>query len=114
MSFSVLLPKNRFVSDYRSAGAVALIAAIHVGALAILLCSETDYEAQAAFLLTWAWLNCFWLAWLARPLPAGVLSLALVLTLIALSAFKHSVLMMTATFVDVMLKIGRASCRERV
>src|SRR5204862_3213263 len=89
-------------------GSVALLAAIQLAAMVILLWSESDYEAQAAFILTWGILNFFWLAWLARPLAAEVLSLALVLTLIVLSAFKHTVLMMTATFVDVML-IDRAT-----
>jgi hypothetical protein len=40
---------------------------------------------------------------LRRPLTAAALSLMLIVILIVLSQFKHSTLMMTATFVDVML-----------
>jgi phosphoglycerol transferase MdoB-like AlkP superfamily enzyme len=82
---------------------LAPLAAIQLAALAILLWSETDWDARAAFLFTWGFLNFFWLALLRRPSVAGALSLALIVTLIALSQFKHGVLMMTATFVDVML-----------
>jgi phosphoglycerol transferase MdoB-like AlkP superfamily enzyme len=40
---------------------------------------------------------------LRRPLTAAVVSLGLIVILILLSQFKHAVLMMTATFVDVMI-----------
>src|SRR5262244_3169966 len=60
-------------------------------------------SARAAFVLTWGALNFFWLVLLRRPLTAAALSLALIVILIALSQFKHSTLMMTATFVDLML-----------
>jgi hypothetical protein len=83
--------------------AAMAIAAIHLTALAILLWSEVDWDARAAFILTWGFLNFLWLAVLRRPSVSGALSLALVVILIALSQFKHSVLMMTATFVDIML-----------
>ena len=56
-----------------------------------------------AFVLTWGLLNFFWLVLLRRPMTAAALSLALIVILIALSQFKHDVLMMTATFVDVMI-----------
>ena len=79
------------------------IAAIHLAAFALLLWSEVDWDARAAFILTWGFLNFFWLAVLRRPSVSGALSLALVVILIALSQFKHSMLMMTATFVDIML-----------
>ena len=64
---------------------------------------EAEPAAQAAFVLTWGLLNFFWLALLRRPLTAAALSLALIVILILLSQLKHSVLMMTATFVDVMI-----------
>src|SRR5215467_12446229 len=99
----VLDLKNRLASaDRRYAGRLAL-AALHLPAFGILLWSEDEPSARAAFVLTWAALNFFWLVLLRRPLTAAALSLALIVILIALSQFKHSTLMMTATFVDVML-----------
>ena len=65
--------------------------------------SEAELAARAAFVLTWGLLNFFWLVLLRRPLTAAALSLALIVILILLSQFKHGVLMMTATFVDVMI-----------
>jgi multisubunit Na+/H+ antiporter MnhB subunit len=92
----------RAVDIRRVVGLLAL-GAVHVTALGILLFTESDLAPQSAFLLTWVFVNCCWLVLLGRPLMAGALSLALGVTLIALSQFKHSVLMMTVTFVDVML-----------
>jgi hypothetical protein len=82
---------------------LAPFAAIQLTAFALLLWSEADWDAQAAFVLTWGFLNFFWLAFLRRPSVSGALALALVITLNVLSQFKHDVLMMTATFVDLML-----------
>src|SRR5215468_8155270 len=90
---AVLYLKNRF----------ALLAGIHLAAFGVLLWSEDEPAARAAFVLTWAALNFFWLVLLRRPLTAAALSLVLIVILIALSQFKHSTLMMTASFVDVML-----------
>src|SRR5499433_946643 len=100
---AVLDLKNRLAAaDRRYAGRFAL-AAIHLAAFGILLWSEDEPSAQAAFVLSWAALNFFWLVLLRRPLTSAALSLALIVILIALSQFKHGALMMTATFVDVML-----------
>ena len=100
---TVLDLKNRLANaDRRYAGRVAL-AAIHLAAVGILLWFEDEPAARAAFVLTWGVLNFFWLVVLRRPLTAAALSLVLIVILIALSQFKHSTLMMTATFVDVML-----------
>jgi hypothetical protein len=100
---TVLDLKNRLANaDRRYAGRVAL-AAIHLAAFGILLWFEDEPAARAAFVLTWGVLNFFWLVVLRRPLTAAALSLVLIVILIALSQFKHSTLMMTATFVDVML-----------
>jgi hypothetical protein len=100
---TVLDLKNRLANaDRRYAGRVAL-AAIHLAAFGILLWCEDEPAARAAFVLTWGVLNFFWLVVLRRPLTAAALSLVLIVILIALSQFKHSTLMMTATFVDVML-----------
>ena len=101
---AVLDLKNRLASaDRRYAGRVALLVAIHLAAFGIFLWSEDEPSAQAAFVLTWAALNFFWLVVLRRPLTSAALSLVLIVILIALSQFKHGTLMMTATFVDVML-----------
>ena len=101
---AVLDLKNRLASaDRRHAGRLALLVAIHLAAFGIFLWSEDEPSAQAAFVLTWAALNFFWLVLLRRPLTSAALSLVLIVILIALSQFKHGTLMMTATFVDVML-----------
>ena len=101
---AVLDLKNRLANaDRRHAGRFALLVAIHLAAFGIFLWSEDEPAAQAAFVLTWAALNFFWLVVLRRPLTSAALSLALIVILIALSQFKHGTLMMTATFVDVML-----------
>jgi hypothetical protein len=89
--------------DARYVVGIAVLAAIHFCAFGILLFTEYDFAAQAAFILAWAFVNCFWLILLGRPLLSGALSLALAVTLIALSHFKYGVMMMTVTFVDVIL-----------
>jgi hypothetical protein len=89
--------------DRRYAGQVALLAAIHLTAVGLLFWFEAEPAAQAAFVLSWGLLNFFWLSLLGRPLTSAALSLALIVVLIGLSQFKHSLLFMTATFVDVML-----------
>jgi hypothetical protein len=98
---SRLLLKSRFAGG--NAGQIALLVAIHLAAAGLLVWSETAPAARLAFILTWGVLNLFWLMLLRRPLTAGSLSLALLVILILLSRFKHETLMMTATFVDVML-----------
>jgi hypothetical protein len=101
---AVLYLKNRLAAaDRRHAGRFALLAAIHLAAFGVLLWSEDEPAARAAFVLTWGALNFFWLILLRRPPTSAALSLALIVILIALSQFKHGILMMTATFVDVML-----------
>jgi len=101
---AVLDLKNRLASaDRRHAGRLALLVAIHLAAFGIFLWSEDEPSAQAAFVLTWAALNFFWLVLLRRPATSAALSLLLIVILIALSQFKHGTLLMTATFVDVML-----------
>ena len=101
---AVLYLKHRLVTaNRRRLGAVALLAALHLAAAGLLIWSEDDLAARMAFVLTWGLLNFFWLVLLRRPMTAAALSLALIVILIALSQFKHAVLMMTATFVDVMI-----------
>jgi hypothetical protein len=103
MPSGVFLKSRVAAGDGWALARLAPFAAIQLTAFALLLWSEADWDAQAAFAFTWGFLNFFWLAWLRRPSVAGALSLALVVILIVLSQLKHGVLMMTATFVDVML-----------
>ena len=103
MSSGVFLKGRLAAGDGWSLAAGAALAVIHVSAFGLVLWSEADMEARAAFVFTWGLLNFFWLAVLRRPAVAAALSLALVVILILLSQFKHDVLMMTVTFVDVML-----------
>src|SRR5262245_45397297 len=99
---AVLDLKNRLAAADRRYAARFALAAIHLAAFGILLWSEDDPSAQAAFVLTWAALNFFWLVLLRRPATSAALSLALIVILIALSQFKHSTLMITAPFADVL------------
>jgi hypothetical protein len=101
---AILDLKNRLAAAHRRhAGRFALLALIHLVAVGILVWSEDEPVARAAFVLTWCMLNFFWLVLLRRPLTSAALSLTVIIILIALSQFKHSTLMMTATFVDVMI-----------
>src|SRR2546430_6127624 len=96
--------KSRLAAaDRRHAAGLVLFAAVHLAAVAVLLWSEAEPAARATFILFWGALDFFWLVLLRRPLTAAALSLMLIVILIVLSQFKHSTLMMTATFVDVML-----------
>ncbi|MEA2906983.1 MAG: hypothetical protein QOI12_4370 [Alphaproteobacteria bacterium] len=87
----------------RDAWRVAMVAALHLAALAILVQTEYAPEQKAAFLLTWGLLNFFWLALLRRPGLAAALSLAMVVVLVLLSQLKYKVLWMTVNFVDLMI-----------
>src|SRR5262245_46185672 len=80
-----------------------LIALPHLAALTILLTTEDDIVAQAAFVFAWGLLNCFWLALFRRPGFAGAISLTMIVLLILLSQLKHGVLFMTVNFVDLMI-----------
>jgi hypothetical protein len=99
----IYLKQHLATADRRRLGAVAMLAAMQLAAAGLLIWSEADLAARTAFVLTWGLLNFFWLVLLRRPMTAAALSLSLIVILIALSQFKHDVLMMTATFVDVMI-----------
>jgi hypothetical protein len=79
------------------------VAAPHVGALAVMLQTETDFGARVGFLLAWGILNFLWIALLRRPALSGALSLTLIVILVLLSRLKHDVMQMTANFVDLMV-----------
>jgi Sulfatase len=79
------------------------VATPHLAALVIMLVTEVDFSARLGFLLTWVFLNCFWITLLRRPALSGALSLTLVVVLILLSRLKHDIAQMTANFVDLMV-----------
>src|SRR3954454_16110583 len=79
------------------------VAAPHVGALVVMLQTETDFNARVGFLLAWGILNFLWIALLRRPALSGALSLTLVVILVLLSRLKHDIVQMTANFVDLMV-----------
>ncbi|MHC2252870.1 hypothetical protein ACVILK_002562 [Bradyrhizobium embrapense] len=79
------------------------VAAPHLGALILMLRTETDFGSRLCFLLSWGILNFLFIALLRRPALSGALSLTLVVVLVLLSRFKHDVVQMTANFVDLMV-----------
>ena len=79
------------------------IASPHVAALTLMSTTEADFGSRLCFLLTWGFLNSFWIALVRRPALSGALSLTLVVVLVLLSRFKHDVVQMTANFVDLMV-----------
>ena len=83
--------------------ALCLAAVLHLAALMVMAATEADWVAKAAFLLSWAMLNFFWLALVRRPVVAALLALELVVALTLLSRFKFDKLWMTVDFVDVMI-----------
>jgi phosphoglycerol transferase MdoB-like AlkP superfamily enzyme len=79
------------------------VAAPHVGALVVMLQTETDFGSRVGFLLGWGILNFLWIALLRRPALSGALSLTLIVILVLLSRLKHDIVQMTANFVDLMV-----------
>ena len=79
------------------------VAAPQLGALAVMLQTETDLGSRTGFVLAWGILNFFWIALLRRPALSGALSLTLVVVLVLLSRLKHDIVQMTANFVDLMV-----------
>lgn len=79
------------------------IALIHVAALAIMATTEVGTAPKLVFVLSWGFLNFFWLALLRRPGLAAALSLIMIVALVLLSSFKHEILLMTVNFVDLMI-----------
>src|SRR3954453_19970908 len=79
------------------------VAAPHVGALVVMLQTETDFNARVGFLLAWGILNFLWIALLRRPALSGALSLTLVVILVLLSRLKQDIMQITANFVDLVV-----------
>ena len=82
---------------------IALIAAINLAALVRIYSTESGSFGNGVALLTWGFLNFFWLIVLRRPAMAAALSLILVEALIVLSRFKFEILKMTASFFDFLI-----------
>ena len=87
----------------RDALRIALIASLHIAALAIMAFTEADVVAKLAFLLTWGLLNFFWLGLTRRPAVSAALSLAMIVILVLVSRLKYDIIWMTANFLDVMI-----------
>ena len=83
--------------------AIALIAALQLCALGLLLWTEIGIVPKLAFCFTWGLLNFFWLAVLRRPVVSAALSLALLVIVILLSRLKYEMILMTVSFLDVMI-----------
>jgi hypothetical protein len=79
------------------------VAAPHLGALLVMLDTETDFSSRLGFVLAWGILNLFWIALLRRPALSGALSLTLIVVLVLVSRLKHDIVQMTANFVDLMV-----------
>jgi sulfatase-like protein len=82
---------------------IAAIAAIHAAALVAIYLTEYGPFAVTLALLTWGFLNFFWLIALRRPAMAAALSLAMIVSMIVLSQFKFSILEMTLSFFDMLI-----------
>lgn len=79
------------------------VAMPHLGALAVMLRTETDLGSRTGFLFGWGILNFFFILWLRRPALSGAISLTLVVVLVLLSQLKHDIAQMTANFLDLIL-----------
>jgi phosphoglycerol transferase MdoB-like AlkP superfamily enzyme len=79
------------------------VAMPHLGALVIMLRTETDLGSRAGFLFAWGILNFFFILWLRRPALSGAITLTLVVVLVLLSRLKHDIVQMTANFLDLIL-----------
>jgi hypothetical protein len=87
----------------RQRKALVLLIGLHLAALVVLAWSEVDPVAGVAVLLAWGLLNFLWLAVLRRPAVSAALALTLTVVLILVSQYKHSTLLMTANFLDLIL-----------
>lgn len=82
---------------------IAMVAAIHLVALARIYATEYGAFHNGLALLAWGFLNFFWLIVLRRPAMAAVLSLVLVEVLITLSRLKFGIVGVTASFLDTLI-----------
>jgi hypothetical protein len=87
----------------RGAWRIALIAALHLGALAIMALTEADWVANLVFVLAWGILNFFWLVLTRRPAVSAALSLLMIVILVLVSRLKFDIIWMTANFLDFLI-----------
>jgi hypothetical protein len=87
----------------RDALRVALIASLHLAALATMALTEADPVGKLCFLLSWGVLNFFWLTFTRRPAFSAALSLLVIVLLVMASRLKFTIIWMTANFLDVMI-----------
>jgi hypothetical protein len=87
----------------RDALRIALIASLHLAALAIMAFTEADVVSKLCFLLAWGMLNFSWLGLTRRPAVSAALSLVMVAVLVLVSRLKYDIIWMTANFLDVMI-----------
>jgi hypothetical protein len=83
--------------------AIVATVLIHVAALLSIFQTEYGLLATALALLTWVFLNFFWLAVLRRPAASAALSLMIIALLMALSQFKFNILEMAISFFDFLI-----------
>ena len=81
----------------------AALTALHVAAVASIAWTEWGSFGFGLALLTWLFLNAFWLVLLRRPTISAALSLIVIEALIALSLFKFSILESTIGFLDFLI-----------
>src|SRR6266849_1924914 len=81
----------------------ATVLSLHFAALAVMLVTEAAVVPKLIFALAWGFLNFFWLMLVRRPGVAAVLSLTMIVTLILVSSLKHEILLLTASFIDLMI-----------
>jgi hypothetical protein len=90
-------------SKLRRLLAIGILSALHCWSLVLMIWSEPDLVGKAAFLLAWGVLNAFWLVLLRRPAASAALAVTMLMLLVALSFFKHGVLVMTVSFTDILI-----------
>jgi hypothetical protein len=82
---------------------LTVILTLHSAALIVMMATEAAVVPKLVFLLSWGALNCCWLMISRRPGISAALSLTMILVLVVVSRLKHEILLLTASFVDVMI-----------
>jgi Sulfatase len=87
----------------RQLARLAVPIVLHCVAVAVLIGTEAGTVSQLVFILSWGFFNFCWMVLLRRPAIAAALTLIFLVALILFSRFKHDVLLMTVSFVDLMV-----------
>jgi sulfatase-like protein len=82
---------------------LAVILTLHFAAVVVMAMTEVAIIPKLLFLLSWGTLNFLWMMVSRRPGVSAALSLLMVVVLILMSRLKHEILMLTASFIDVMI-----------